>query len=338
MKLLACATLMLTLVGAVPTAAPKAYHVIGKIQIGGQGGWDYLTADSAGRRLYVSHGTRVVVVDLDTEKIVGEIPDTLGVHGITIALKLNRGFTSNGRANNVTVFDLKTLKTIGQVATGQNPDAILYDGVSDRVFTFNGRSKDATVIEAGSGSVAGTIPLGGKPEFATGDGKGKVYVNIEDTNEIAEIDTHSLSVTKRYPLTGCDSPSGLAMDVAHRRLFSACGNKVMIVSDPVAGKVLGTLPIGQGADGAGFDPDRGLAFSSNRDGTLTVVGQVSGKYAVVQNVETQRGARTMAVDRHTHKIYLPTAQFGPTPAATAQQPRPRPPIEPNTFMVIVVGE
>ena len=329
---------LLLLTAAVVSAAPNGYRVVGKIEIGGEGGWDYLTVDNAARRLYVSHATRVVVVDLNTEKVVGEIPDTPGVHGIAIAPKLSRGFTSNGRSNNVTIFDLKTLKALGQVQTGQNPDAILYDAPSNRVFAFNGRSNDTTVIEAENAKVAATIPLGGKPEFAVSDGKGKLWVNIEDTHEVVELDTAKLAVAKRYSLTGCEEPSGLALDLGHRRLFSACANKVMVVSDPDAGKVLATAPIGAGTDGAGFDPDRGLAFSSNGDGTLTVVREVAGKYQVVENVQTQRGARTMTVDPKTHKIYLPTAQFGPVPAATAQQPRPRPSAVAGSFMVLVVGQ
>jgi YVTN family beta-propeller protein len=319
-------------------AAPGGYHVLGKVPIGGEGGWDYLFLDSAARRLYISHATHVVVVDPDTQKIVGDIPDTPGVHGIAIARKLNRGYTSNGRANTATVFDLSTLKAVHDVQTGQNPDAILYDPVSNLVFTFNGRSKDATVIEAGTDKVLATIPLGGKPEFAVEDGKGRIYVNIEDTHEVAEIDSRKLTVSKRYVLDGCEDPSGLAMDVAHRRLFSVCGNKVMVVSDPDAGKVVATVPIGQGADGAGFDPGRGFAFSSNGDGTLTVVKESGGKYEVVENAPTQRGARTMAIDSKSHKVYLPTAQFGPAPSPTAQQPRPRPIPVPDSFTLVVVGQ
>lgn len=331
-------TILLFIAAVTLTAAPDSYHVTGKIQIGGEGGWDYVTMDSAGRRLYVSHATRVVVVDPDAEKIVGEIPDTAGVHGIAIAPKLNHGYTSNGRSNNVTVFDLKTLKATGQIATGQNPDAILYEPSANKVFTFNGRSKDATVIDAGTEKVVATIPLGGKPEFAQADGKGKIYVNIEDTHEMAEIDAKNNSVTKRYTLTGCEEPSGLAIDTGKRRLFSVCANKVMIVSDPDAGTVVATVPIGQGADGAGFDAGRGLAFSSNGDGTLTVVRGSGTKYEVAETVQTQRGARTMAVDSKTHKLYLPSAQFGATPAATDQQPRPRPAIVPGSFMLVVVGQ
>jgi YVTN family beta-propeller protein len=318
-------------------ATPAGYHVLAKIPIGGEGGWDYVTIDSDTRRVYVSHATRVVVVDVESKKIVGEISDTPGVHGIALAPSLNRGYTSNGRSNNVTVFDLKTLKSLGQIQTGQNPDAILYDALSSHVFTFNGRSKDATVIQAETGKVTATLPLGGKPEFAVSDGKGRAYVNIEDTHEVAEIDTVKLRVTKRYVLTGCEEPSGLAMDIAQRRLFSVCANKVMVVSEPDSGKVIASLPIGQGTDGAGFDASKRLAFSSNGDGTLTVVQEASGQYEVIGNVQTQRGARTMTVDAKTHKIYLPAAQFGPVPAATAQQPRPRPVALPDSFVMIVVG-
>jgi YVTN family beta-propeller protein len=329
---------LLFLAATALMAAPGGYHILGKIPIGGEGGWDYLLLDSAARRLYISHATHVVVVDVDTEKVVGNIPDTPGVHGIAIVPKLKRGYTSNGRANTVTAFDLNTLKALHEVQTGQNPDAILYDPVSNRVFTFNGRSKDATVIEAGADKVVATIPLGGKPEFAVENGKGKIYVNIEDTHEIAEIDTAKLTVSKRYVLDGCEDPSGLAMDLIHSRLFSVCGNKVMVVSDPGQGKVVATLPIGQGADGAGFDPGRGLAFSSNGDGTLTIVKEAGGKYEVVENAPTQRGARTMAIDPKSHKVYLPTAQFGPAPTPTAQQPRPRPVAIPDSFTLVVAGQ
>jgi DNA-binding beta-propeller fold protein YncE len=331
--------IMLAAAAALNAAAPN-YHVVGKIQIGGEGGWDYLTVDSAAGRLYVSHATHVVVVDLEANKVVGDIPDTPGVHGIAIAPKLNRGFTSNGRGNNVTVFDLKTLKSVGQVATGQNPDAIYYDSASNRVFAFNGRSNDATAIDPEKLAAVGAIPLGGKPEFAAGDGKGKVYVNIENTAEIVEIDGAKLAVTKRYKLEGCEEPSGLAIDRKNRRLFSACGgNNVMAISDPDSGKVVATVPIGAGTDGAAFDPGRGLAFSSNgRAGTLTVVGGSPDKYEVLQNAETQQGARTVAVDPKTHKVYLPTAQFGPAPAPTAQQPRPRPVALPDSFVILIVSE
>jgi hypothetical protein len=327
----------LFLAAAIAGGASNGYHVVGRIKVGGEGGWDYLTVDSAARRLYVSHATHVAVIDLDAGKVAGDIPDTPGVHGIAVAPELGRGFTSNGRSNNVTIFDLKTLKPAGQVATGQNPDSIRYDSVSGRVFTFNGRSNDSTAINAKTGAVEGTIALGGKPEFSVADGKGKVYVNIEDTSEIAEIDARALSVTKRYSLAPCDGPSGLALDAAHRRLFSVCGNRMMVVSDPDSGKVVANVPIGPGCDGAAFDPDRGLAFSSNGgDGTMTVVRQVAGKYEVQENVPTQRGARTMTIDPATHKVYLPTAEYG-APAAGAPQ-RGRAPAVPDSFMVLVLEQ
>jgi len=319
-------------------AASGGYHVSGKIQIGGEGGWDYITMDSAARRLYISHGAKVVVVDVDSEKIVGEIPNTQGVHGIAIAPGLNRGYISDGRTNDVTVFDLKTLKEVGRISTGQNPDAILYDPHSNRVFTFNGRSNDSSVIDTATDKVVATIPLGGKPEFSATDGSGKVWVNIEDKNEIAEIDAGNAKVTKTYPLEGCDEPSGLAMDTKAHHLFSVCGNKVMIVSDPGAGKVVAKVPIGQGPDAAGFDPGLGFAYSSNGEGTLTVVRQSGGKYEVVENATTQRGARTMAVDTKTHKVYMPTAQFGPAPAPTQDVPHPRPSMVPGSFVILVVSQ
>src|SRR5436190_8806584 len=275
-------------------AAPTGYKILKEIKVGGDGGWDYLTMDSAARRLYISHTNVTVVVDPDAGKVVGTIPDTPGVHGIAIAPELNRGFTSNGRSNNVTIFDLKTLKPIAVVATGENPDSIRYDAVSGRVFTFNGRSKNSTAIDAKNGNVAGTIALGGKPEFSVADGKGKVYANIEDTAEIVEIDAAKLTVTKRYSLAPCTDPSGLAIDAKSRRLFSVCGNRLMAVSDPDAGKVIATPAIGAGPDGVAFDPTTGYAFSSNGDGTLTIVQQVNGKYDVAENIATERGARTIA--------------------------------------------
>jgi hypothetical protein len=325
--------------GAFAYAADPGYHAIQKIPLGGEGGWDYLTVDSAARRLYVSHATHVMVVDLDTGKLAGDIPDTPGVHGIALAPELNRGFISNGRANTATIFDLKTLKALGQVKTGTNPDAILYDPFSKRVLTFNGRSKDATVFDAATGEIAGTIPLGGKPEFSTTDGKGKVYVNIEDTGEVVEIDSQKLTVVKRTSLKPCEEPSGMGLDTKHHRVFSVCGNKIMTVLDAEAAKVIATVPIGGGTDGAGFDAGTGLAFSSNGEGTLTVVRESApGKFEVAETVTTQRGARTMAVDPKTHNVYLSTAEFGPTPAPTPDVPRPRPTPVKDSFTVLVLGK
>jgi YVTN family beta-propeller protein len=321
-----------TLCAAALSAAATGYHVVGEIQIGGEGGWDYLTVDSAARRLYVSHGTHVAVVDLDSNKVVGDIPDTPGVHGIAIAPQLNKGFISNGRGNTVTIFDLKTLKSLGTVATGENPDDICYDAGTSRVFVFNGRSKSATVIDAKGNKAAATIPLPGKPEFSVADGKGKIYTNIEDTSEIVEIDAAKAAVTKKYSLSPCDEPSGMAFDPKSRRLMSVCSNRLMAISDPDAGKVVATPAIGAGSDGAAFDPGTGYAFSSNGDGTLTVVQQSGGKWEVAENIATERGARTIAVDEKTHKIYLPTAKTAPSTGGG------RASYLPNTFKVLVVGK
>ena len=313
-------------------AAPTGYHIIGEVKVGGEGGWDYLTVDSAARRLYVSHNTHVAVIDMDANKVVGDIPETAGVHGIAIVPELNRGFTSNGRANSVTIFDLKTLKATGHAATGENPDSIRYDAVSGRVFTFNGRSNNSTAIDAKTGAGVGTIALGGKPEFSVADGKGTVFVNIEDTNEVVAIDAAKLTVAKRYSLSPCDGPSGLAIDVKNRRLFSVCSNRLMAVSDPDTGKVLATPAIGAGSDGVVFDPGSGYAFSSNGDGTLTVVQQNGDKWDVLENIATERGARTIALDERTHKIYLPTAKTAPAQGAG------RATFLPDTFKVLVVGK
>jgi YVTN family beta-propeller protein len=325
--------------GAVAHAQGTEYHVIKKLQLGGEGFWDYLTVDGAARRLYVSRSTHVQVVDLATDSLVGDILDTPGVHGIAVAPELNRGFTSNGRANTCTIFDLKTLKALGQVNTGTNPDAILYDPASKKVFAFNGRSNDATVFDAASGEVATTIPLGGKPEFARSDGKGKIYVNIESTSEVVEIDSRKLVVLRRFSLAPGEEPTGMGFDSEHHRVFSGCSNKIMTVLDLDAGKVIATVPIGDRCDGNGFDPSTGLAFSSNGEGSLTVVRESSpGNFEVVETVPTQRGARTMAIDPQTHNIYLPTAEFGPAPAATPENPRPRPTMVKDSFVILVVGK
>ena len=323
---------------ALLSAAPPGYHVLRKIHLGGDGSWDYLTADPSARRLYLSHSTHVMVLDLDTEKVVGDIPDTQGVHGIAIASELNRGFISDGRTNDVTVFDLQTLKTIGKVPAGTNPDAILYDPASKRVFAFNGHSNSATVIDAASSSVLTTIPLPGAPEFAATDTAGKVFVNIADKGQVAEIDSHKMTVTAVHSIAPCEDPSGMAIDVAHHRLFSGCGNRMMAVLDVSSGKVMATPPVGAGVDGNGFDPGTGFAFSANgADGTLTVVGESGGKFQVLETVPTQRGARTMTIDLKTHNIYLPTGEFGPAPPPTADNPHPRRTILKDSFTLVVVG-
>jgi YVTN family beta-propeller protein len=337
--LLGC--LAAVLFASIPaTASPKEeFQVLKKITLGGEGGWDYLIVDSAARRLYITRATRVQVVDLETNAAVGEIPNTAGVHGVALVPELGRGFTSNGREAKATIFDLKSLKPIGQVKTGENPDAIIFDPASKRVFTFNGRSGDTTAIDAAGGTVAGSIPLGGRPEFATADGNGRIYVNLEDKSEVAVLDSKQLTLKTRWSLAPCEEPSGMALDKQHRRLFIGCRNKMMAVMDAENGKVIATVPIGAGVDANVFDPDTQLAFSSNGDGTLTVVHEDSpDKFSVMQNVETARGARTMALDPKTHQIYLVTAQFGPPPAATPEQPRPRPSIVPGSFELLVVGK
>jgi DNA-binding beta-propeller fold protein YncE len=327
-------------VASAPAAsAPTGYHVTDTLKIGGDGGWDYLAFDPASRRLFVSHSTHVVVVDADTKATVGDIPDTPGVHGIAIAADLGRGFVSNGRSATATIFDLKTLGKIGEVKTGENPDAILYDRASGRVFTFNGRSGDATAFDAAKGTVVGTVALGGKPEFAVADGKGRVYVNIEDKSEIVALDSRDLQVKSRWPLKPCEEPSGLAFDTEHGRLFAVCGNKLMAVVDSASGRIVATLPIGGGVDAAAYDPGSGLVFASNGEGTLTVVHEDSpDSFRVVESVPTQVGARTLALDPKTHRLFLSTAQFGPRPAPTAEVPRPRPSIVPGSFVVLVVGK
>jgi len=321
--------------GGAPSPAASGYQLKKKIKVGGEGGWDYITFDSATRRLFISRSTRVQVLDVDSDKIVGEIPDTPGVHGIALAPELNRGFVSNGRGNNVTIFDLKTLAKIGTAAAGQNPDAIIYDPSTKRVFAMNGRSGDVTAIDAASGNVAGTVPIGGKLEFAVADGKGRIYVNVEDKNEIAVIDK-DLKVATRSPLAPCEEPSGLAIDAAHKRLFAGCGNKMMAVVDADSGKVIATPPIGDQVDANAFDPGTGFAFASCGEGVLTVVKEDSpSKFAVVENVATQRSARTMALDPKTHQVFLVAADFGPRPEPTKDNPRPRPPMLPDSFVVLV---
>jgi DNA-binding beta-propeller fold protein YncE len=337
------AALTFTPAGAVDrTPSPgsgSGYRVLREIPAGGEGGWDYAFADSDARRLYVSRGTRVLVFDLDSEKPVGEIPDTTGVHGVAIAPDLHRGFTSNGAAGTVTIFDTRTLEKIGSVkTTGENPDAILFDPASRRVFTFNGRSSNATAIDAASGKVEGTIALGGKPEFAASDAAGRVYVNLEDKSELVELDPRALQVRARWPLAPCEEPTGLSMDIKTKRLFVGCHNRQMAVVDADRGRVLTTLPIGQGVDATAFDPGASLAFASNGDGSLTAVREDGpDTFRVIENVVTRRGARTMALDLRTHRLYLPTADFGPPPTPATPGGRTRPSIVPGTFRILVVG-
>ncbi len=329
----------LLLAAAAVAAAGPGYHIMATHNLGGDGGWDYLTVDARARRLYISRATHVMVVDADSGKNVGDIADTPGVHGIAMAPELDRGFVSNGREGTVSIFDPKTLATSRKVKVGDNPDAILYDSATKRVFTFNGKSQDATALDADKGTVLGTIKLGGKPEFAASDGQGEIFVNIEDKSELLAIDPNRLEVKTRWPLAPCTEPSGLALDRKHRRLFVGCDNKMMAVVNADNGKVIATLPIGEGVDATGFDDETNLAFASCGEGVLTVVREESpDKFSVAENVPTQQGARTMALDSKTHKVWLVTAKFGPPPAATPDNPHPRRSIVPDTFVALVIGK
>jgi DNA-binding beta-propeller fold protein YncE len=325
------------LVSAVAIAA-EGYHVIDKIKIGGTGGWDYATMASANHRLYVSHGNQVEVVDVAAGKVVGVVTDTPGVHGIALAPEFNKGFISSRGKNAAIAFDLKTLQKTGESKTGNNPDAICYEPKTKRVFTINHSGNNATAIDAKTGNVIGTWPVGPAPEFCAVDGSGKVYVNIEESSEIVEIDAAKTEVARRAPLAPCDGPTGLDIDTKNKVLFASCGNKMMAVIDIATLKVIATPAIGQGPDAAGYDSGLGLAFSSNGEGTLSIVKRVNGKYEPVDTVTTERGARTMAVDEKAHRVYLLAAEYGPAPAAKEGQKKGRPPVLPDSFHALVVGK
>ena len=322
-----------------PSAATPKVH---KIAVGGDGGWDYLTVDPEARRLYVSRGDRVVVVDLDKESVVGELAGTPGIHGIAIVPELGKGFTSNGGDGSVTVFDLKTLKATGKIKASGVPDAILYDPASKRVITFNHGTNDGTSIDPASETVAGTIAFGGEPEAAVADGRGHIFANIRSSSEILEFDALSLKVLNRWPLAPGQRPNGLAIDPKNRRLFSGCnGNSKMVVMDADKGTVLATVDIGRGSDGCGFDPEKGLAYSANGgDGTLTVIGEPEpGQFKVVSTIPTQASARTMTLDPRTHRLYLSAATAAPSPAGTQPQGKGgRRSYVPGSFVVVVVGD
>ena len=284
----------------------SVYKVSGTIDIGGEGRWDYTAVDVPMHRLFVSHGNRVHVIDLNNNSIIGEIPNLNGVHGIAFADEFGKGFISNGRNDTVTVFDLKTLKTIDNIhVTGKNPDAIVYDPFTKRIFTFNGHSSNSTAIDAKTNKIAGTIDLDGKPEFAVSNGEGLMYVNLEDKSLIEEFNPKTLKVIAKWPLAPGEGPSGLAFDIKNNILFSGCDNKLMVIVNAITGKVISTVPIGGRVDACGFDPGTNLAFSSNGEGSLTVVKELSPKeFKVVDNVDTEKGLRTMALDPTTHNVYL----------------------------------
>jgi YVTN family beta-propeller protein len=299
----------LVLLGAA--ASLGGYTLLKKIPIPGQGSWDYLTVDEGARRLYVSHGTQVEVLDVDSGAIAGQIPNTLGVHGIAIAPELGRGFVSNGQSSSVTIFDLKTLKPLSEVPAGKKPDAIIYDAATSRVFAFNGGSNSVTVIEAKDGKVAGTIDLGGGPEFAAADGTGYVYDNLEDESLVLKINSRTLTVEQKWPTAPCQVPSSMGMDRPNRRLFVGCRSHVMAVMDADSGRVITTLPIGDHVDATAFDPETKLIFNSNGEGTITVIHQDNpDQYTVVETVKTLPRAKTMALDPKTHQLFLSTAESG----------------------------
>lgn len=319
---------------------PSGISLIKKTVIGGTGGWDYVFISPEDRHVYLSHGNQVEVVNADTHEMIGVIPDTKGVHGIVAIPALGKGYITNGKANNVTVFDTKTLLVKLQIPAGINPDALLYDKFSNRVFIFNNDSKNVTVINAKTDTVITTIDLGGNPEAGVSNDKGLVYVNLEDANEIVVFESKTLAVKNRFKLSPGEKPTGIAMDKKTHRLFSACRNsQLMMVLNADNGKIVAQLPIGKGVDGAGFDDRSKLVFSPNGDGTLTIIKEISAdKFEVIDTVKTEPGARTMTFDSKTRHIFTATPQFGETPAATPDNPRPRPTILPGTFMLLEYGK
>jgi len=332
-------TLGFLTLGSVRAADSPGYHFLKEIPIGGDGAWDYLSVDPAARRLYVSHATKVVVVDIDKYTVVGEIPDTPGVHGIAIAADVKRGFSSNGREAKVSMFDLDTLKLLSKVDTGQNPDCIIYNPGRQEVYAFNGRNDSATVIDAKTGKAIANIPLPGKPEFAAADpDAGRVYVNLEDRSQVAVIDAKLHRVLLTWSITPGEEASGMAIDTATHRLFIGCHNKLMEMLDPETGRVVARVPIGSGVDANAFDPATKLAFSSNGDGTVTIAHEdAPDKLTVVQNLATEPRMRTMALDLKTHRIFLASAKFEAQPEAAAGAPRQRPKMIPGSFKIMVYG-
>jgi hypothetical protein len=331
------------LAGAAAVTAAKdptpTYHLVKEIPIAGDTGWDYLSIDAQARRLYVTHGTHIVVVDLDTDSVVGDIADTPGVHGLAIAPELGKGFSSNGTESKVSVVDLKSLATLAKIDTDTGPDAIVYEPGHKEVYAFNGRGKSVTILSATSGQVAGTVKLPGKPEFPAVDpDDGRVFVNIEDRNEVVALDTGSHKIVNEWPIAPGESASGMAFDATHHRLFLGCENHLMLMLDSKSGKVVGSVPIGTGVDANAFDNQLQLAFSSNGEGTVTVAREVTpDKLVVVQTLHTQPSARTMALDPKTHRLYLAAATLQKTPENAAAGGHHRATV-PGTFKVLVYGQ
>jgi len=335
MKMIFCSLLTAAVSLAICNIAnAQGYKVLNTFHIASSGGWDYIAVSPVTDNIYVSHATQVNILNKNTGDSVGVIPNTEGVHGIAFAPEFKKGFTSNGKLNNVTVFDINTNAVTGQIKTGEKPDAIMYDPFTKKIYVCDGKSKELTVIDPANNEVIKTVALGGKPETPVSDHAGKIYINIEDKNEIAIVNTRTWTVENRWKVGNGEEPSGLAIDTKTKRLFAGCGNKLMIVMNAENGKMVKELPIGQGCDGTAFDPGTKTAFSSNGDGTLTVIKEKSADdFEVVENAPTKKGARTLAVDEKTHKIYLPTADFG-APVAGEK----RPPMVPGTFQVLVVGK
>jgi YVTN family beta-propeller protein len=319
-----------------PVSAQQPYHIIDHWKLGGDGFWDYLLADPATHRLYITHGPRVEVIDAQTGKPIGAIDGLHGAHGVALDTSGKFGYISDGGGNAVVVFDRGSLATVATIPAGTNPDGITFEPATQTVWAFNGRSKDVTVIDAATRKGVATIPLPGKPEFPQVDGNGTVFDNIEDRNEIVRLDAHARKLTAEWP-AGCDSPSGLALDVSGHRLFAVCDGKKMGVLDSSSGKVIATPSIGDGPDAANYSPAKNLAFASSGDGILSVVDASKPDYPTIESLPTQRGARTMTYDPSTDRAYVVTAEFGPRPAPTAENPRPRPAIVPGSFTVIVIG-
>ncbi|WP_233636213.1 YncE family protein [Hymenobacter setariae] len=343
-NLLLVAPLAFALLGLIPAAqaqtATAPYRLLATMPIGGEGGWDFLYVDPAGERLYVSHATQVEVLDLKSHRVIGTVANTPGVHGIVVVPSAGHGYITCGRTNSCVVFDLKTLKTLTTIPTGPKPDAVFYDEFSKRVFAFSNDGGQSTVIDPATDKVVGTAELGGDVEVPATDGKGHIFVNLEDKSKVVEFDARTLAVLHRFPLAPGAEPTGLAFDPQAGRLFSGCANEKLVVTDSKTGKQIAVLPIGKGVDGAAFDPTTGNIVTTNGgDGTLTVIHQDSpGKYTVVATVPTARGARTVAENPRTHHLYTCTADLGPAPVATAANPKPRPSILPGTFRVLEFGK
>jgi outer membrane protein assembly factor BamB len=328
-------TVILTVAGITSLLAQSSstYRVTNTYLLGGDGSWDYVVPDPPNHRVFIARQNRVMVVDANNGTLLGEVTGIQGAHGTAVAESTGHGFATSGNDQSVVMFDLKTYKALGRIPAAEDADAIVYDSVSNRVFTLNGDAHSSTVIDPREGKVITNLPLGGKPEYGVSAGDGKVYANLTDNAEVVEIDAKTATVARRWATTGCKAPVSMAIDTAHHRLFSGCRSGVMAVSDYQAGKVVATVPIGAGVDGAGFDPASGNAFASNADGTLTVIHQdAPDQYHVVENVTTPQGSRNMGFDPLSHRLFLVSAKFGPPPAAG----RGRPPVLPGTFTLLTI--